>query len=270
MNAVQFGPLVLGIDRFAGLAAIAAFLLLAWIAACLRPQVAARLRAWSGPVLVVGLIAARLGHVLGNWAGFAADPLRMFAVWQGGFSAQAGLVAALAFTAFAAGRGRGFAGPAFGAMALSLVLWQGILAVAGPVVPLQALAGRLETLDGAGFDLAEHRGRPMVLNLWATWCAPCRREMPMLAEVAASTDGITFAFANQREPASRVALYLATEGITLPNVIFDTDGVLARHYSSIGLPATLFLGADGKLAALHIGETSRERVMAEIARLLAQ
>ena len=269
MSAIQLGPIVLGIDRAAALAGIAAFLLVAelWGRRMGGPA-GAMLRSWSGQAVLFGAIAARLGHVTAHWDSFAAEPWRILAIWQGGFSGQWAVGAVLIVTILAANRARPMLRPAMVALALGLVAWQGVLWQAGPVPRTPVTDQRFETLDGAGFALSDHAGRPIVLNLWATWCPPCRRELPMMGEVARATPEVTFAFASQREAPQQVAQYLVLERIDLPNVIFDIGGDLGRHYASLGLPTTLFIGADGELVALHVGEISRERLQAEVARLL--
>ncbi len=269
MSAVQLGPLVLAIDRAAALAGIAVFLLLSeMLGRRIGAAAGQALRSWSGQVVLFGLIAARLGHVAGHWESFAAEPWRILAIWQGGFSAQWAVGAVLIVTILAMNRARGMLRPGLVALVIGALVWQGVLWQAGPVPRTLVTDQRFETLDGEGFALSDHAGRPMVVNLWATWCPPCRRELPMMGEIARATPEVTFAFASQREAPSRVAEYLIFERIDLPNVMFDRNGDLGRHYASLGLPTTLFIGADGQLAALHVGEISRERLQAEIDALL--
>nr|WP_244510698.1 TlpA disulfide reductase family protein [Microvirga guangxiensis] len=81
------------------------------------------------------------------------------------------------------------------------------------------------------------------MNLWASWCPPCRREMPMMAEMAAARDDVTFLFVNQGERRTTIEGYLNKEKLTLPNVLLDARMDVPRHYSTPGLPVTLFIGA---------------------------
>jgi thiol-disulfide isomerase/thioredoxin len=229
------------------------------------------LRRWLMWAVIGGLAAGRAVHVIANWEGFAGEPLTALAFWQGGLSGKAAMVAVLVITAVALGRHKANFAPTVWAVMAGLAVGWGTALVGGAGGGLPDLAHRYQTLDGEGFDLASEfaAGRPVVLNLWATWCGPCRRELPLFQEVLQSHDDITFAFASQREPAQRVALYLATEGLRLPNVIFDTEGLLGRRYAGFGLPTTLFIAPNGKVQALHVGEISRARLEAEIARLKA-
>ncbi|WP_209425800.1 TlpA family protein disulfide reductase [Pararhodobacter sp. SW119] len=270
MSAVTIGPFVLGIDRAAALGGIAIFLLVAEVLGRRMGGAAgAALRSWAVQIVLFGGIAARLGHVATYWDAYADAPWRVLAIWQGGFSGQWAAGAVLLVTILAMNRARAMLKPGLLALVLGIVAWQGVLWQAGPLPRTLVSEQRFETLTGPDFALSDHAGRPIVLNLWATWCPPCRRELPMMAEVAAENAGITFAFASQREAPQRVAQYLVMERIDLPNVVLDLNGDLGRHYGSLGLPTTVFIGANGKLVSLHVGEIARERLEAEVARLLA-
>lgn len=233
------------------------------------PDRARALRRWLVAALIGGLVTGRAVHVIGNAGAFADRPLSALAFWQGGLSGQAAMVAVILVTAISLGRMRANFTPTIIAVIIGLIVSQGLAIISGPGSDQPDLNYRYETLDGQGFDLASHfaAGRPVVLNLWATWCGPCRRELPMFQEVLARHEDVTFAFASQSEPKDRVALYLVSEDIRLPNVIFDTKGQLGRRYASFGLPTTLFIRPDGVVQTLHVGEMSRDQLEAEIAAL---
>jgi hypothetical protein len=89
----------------------------------------------------------------------------------------------------------------------------------------------------------------------------------MLATVAAQRDDVVFVLASQGETAAHVSLYLTDNDILPEHVLIDTNGMLARHYGTVGLPVTLFIGTDGLLARTHVGEISREVLLSRIARL---
>jgi thiol-disulfide isomerase/thioredoxin len=99
-------------------------------------------------------------------------------------------------------------------------------------------------------------GKPLVLNLWASWCPPCRREMPVLAKAQAEHSDVTFVFANQGEGADAVKTYLAAQHLSLHNVVLDGTTVLACRTGSAGLPTTLFFNARGELVDRRMGELS--------------
>ena len=79
-------------------------------------------------------------------------------------------------------------------------------------------------------QLADYQGGPLVINLWATWCPPCRREMPVLENAQRMRPDVTFLFVNQAESMQSVSTYLATQGLNLDNVLFDASGRVARPW----------------------------------------
>lgn len=92
----------------------------------------------------------------------------------------------------------------------------------------------------------------------------------MMGEAAAARTDVTFVFVNQGEKRTTVEGYLDSEKLTLSKVLFDARMDLPRHYATPGLPVTLFIGADGKLRSIHVGEISREALTNAISRLLAE
>ena len=122
----------------------------------------------------------------------------------------------------------------------------------------------LRNAEGETVNLADYQGGPLVINLWATWCPPCRREMPVLEEAQKQRPDLTFLFVNQAESMQSVSTYLATQGLSLTNVLFDGSGRLGQAVGSMALPTTLFYSADGRLLASHLGELSE----ASLARAL--
>lgn len=268
MDAIRLGPLVFAIERFAAIAGVAAFLLAVWlIARRLAPGLRGRLDGWSWRVLLLGALAGRGVHVAAHWESFAPEPWRALAFWQGGFSVQAAVVVAGLVTALELGRGREMARPAGLALAAGLAVWGGTLLLKGPPQAPAPPAQVFTAIDGREISLVDRGGRPLVINLWATWCAPCRRELPMMADLAAQHPDIDVMFANQRERPQTVGLFLATEGLRLQIVVLDEAGVLGRHYAALGLPTTVFLDADGRLVEKHVGEISREAFTAALVRL---
>lgn len=254
MNAVSIGPLVLAADRASAVAGIMAFLV---VSGLIARKLDGSLAKWSSFALFAGLAAARAGHVAMHWDSFSLEPSRIFAVWQGGFYWPAGVAAAvillLPLVRGSVARAAGLA-----SLAVGLFVWHSAMLLTSGVEAIPLPEKPLQTLAGEGISLSAFGKQPMVINLWASWCPPCRREMPMMVETAKASKGITFVFANQGEDALRVRSYLAMEGIDPPNLLLDGLGVLGRHYKAVGMPATLFIGRDGTLVDAHIGEISRE------------
>ncbi len=222
---------------------------------------------WAAASVCLGALAGRAGHVVVNWDMYADSPIRILALWDGGISGQGVTGAVVLITAVAAGSRPGILRPALVAGVLGFVTWQGVtnLIFTPERTPISEM--QFEQLDGTPFDLARLQGRPVVLNLWATWCGPCRREMPMMAEIASEMSDVTFVFANQREAPERIAFYLATERLSLPNVILDPWGDLGRAHASLGLPATIFIAGDGAVTSVHVGEISERDLRSAIENL---
>lgn len=264
MNAVAIGPLMFAGDRLAAIFGIGAFMI---VSAILSTRFDPRIGRWSNQALIVGLIAARTGHVMEHLDNFLAEPWRILAVWQGGFSLLWGLVAALAITAFHVRSLR--MGVATGAaLAGSLFVWTIVDQIATASVGTPAPTQLMEQLDGPPMALTDTSGKPVVVNIWATWCPPCRREMPLLAKVAAARKDVSFYFVNQGESPETIKAYLASGHLALDHVLLDQAMSIPRHYGTPGIPVTLFIRTDGTLMTAHIGEISHETLTETITRLL--
>ncbi len=114
----------------------------------------------------------------------------------------------------------------------------------------------LETTDGQIIRLSELRGKTVVLNFLATWCPPCRAEMPTLERIAqeyADQDvillGINLTFLDK---ATELPAFLTKYGITFP-ILLDREGQVARLYEIRTLPTTFFIGPDGRIRDVVIG-----------------
>ncbi|MGL4199460.1 MAG: redoxin family protein, partial [Allorhizobium sp.] len=208
-------------------------------------------------------------HVLLHLDSFLGEPWRAFYVWQGGFSMIGGAIGVAITLTFLMRESRQTLPLAAVPLVSGVFVWFALTtlwqAAEGPAAPRFTLA----RLDGSqSIALAERNGRPAVVNLWATWCPPCRREMPLLAEVAAARTNIDFIFANQGEGPSVIQAYLDDADLELENILLDPAHSLSRHYRAPGMPVTLFLGADGQIITTHFGEISREALNAAIARMI--
>ena len=219
-------------------------------------------------MLFVGVVAARLGFVLEWLPQYLADPWSIIRIGDGGFSIWAGVLAGLGFGAWRARKGKPLRRPlTFGVMA-GLASW----AVLGGALALmqqstmKLSATELTTLDRATTSLSAMSGKPMVVNLWATWCPPCRREMPVLAEAQARRGDVTFTFVNQGEPELVIRDYLRGGALRLRNVLLDPFSSVSQEAGSRGLPTTLFFDADGRLVDTHMGELSAASLTQKLQR----
>jgi cytochrome c biogenesis protein CcmG/thiol:disulfide interchange protein DsbE len=112
------------------------------------------------------------------------------------------------------------------------------------------------TLDGAPFDLASYRGKPVVVNFWASWCTPCRDEFPMLKDQLATlgpTDGLVIVGVLYKDQADLAKPFVTDMGATWPTVA-DADGAIAAAYRVVAPPQTYFIDKDGVLRGIQIGQ----------------
>lgn len=212
-------------------------------------------RAWL--VIALMMLAARAAFVWRYRDVYMEEPLRILDMRDGGFRPAVGLAAGIAAAAWIAWRQAAHRTALLAALAAGCAIWgtgSALLSMARQGQPLPDTA--LATLDGGPVRLRSMLGKPVVLNLWATWCPPCRREMPVLASAQAAHPGVAFVFANQGETATAVRAYLARAGLRLDNVLLDGATALARETASPGLPTTLFFDARGRLVDRRMGELS--------------
>jgi len=115
--------------------------------------------------------------------------------------------------------------------------------------------------------LADFRGRPVVLNFWASWCVPCRREMPAFEAVArASRDRVAFVGVNHQDSRDDALRFLRETGVSYRSG-FDPAGDVARRYGLYGMPTTVFISADGRIIATRTGEISRTELTNRVREL---
>lgn len=113
---------------------------------------------------------------------------------------------------------------------------------------------QLEYGDGRTASLSNWRGQPVVLNFWATWCAPCRAEMPELVEAYQQhqEDGLVVVGVNAFETIEQAAPFLQEFGMSFP-VAMDSRGELQQLYQVRGLPTTLFIDREGRVVSRWSG-----------------
>src|SRR5699024_6925659 len=127
----------------------------------------------------------------------------------------------------------------------------------------------LRRLDGSTTTLRAWRGKPMVINLWATWCGPCRREMPMLVQASRERDDVRFVFVDQGESADAVRAFLQHENLDPAHVLIDSASELAHAYHAPGYPTTLFVDASGRLRDMRVGPLSRASLAVHLERIVS-
>jgi len=124
---------------------------------------------------------------------------------------------------------------------------------AAPVVGAHAPDFVAETLSGDEVHLRNLRGKPVVLNFWATWCPPCRAEMPLLQQYYAKHSGeYAMVAVNDAEPPEQVKGFIEQQGFTFI-VALDPKQAIVGKYRIQGFPTTFFIDADGVIRYMHVG-----------------
>lgn len=185
-----------------------------------------------------------------------------------------GAAAALLSAAVLALAGCGGGGAADAAAQQGYVAGDGATTVVAPADRRSAPDLRGTTLDGEEFDLAALRGSVVVLNVWASWCPPCRAEAPMLQVLADGLrpEGVAFVGVDTRDGDGTAArAFVENVGLSYPNVV-DPDGVLLLAFRDTlppqAVPSTLVIDRQGRIAARVIGPTTEPRLRALITTVL--
>ena len=141
-----------------------------------------------------------------------------------------------------------------------------------PALPLKGNIApdfSLPSLDGKNVQLSDFAGQVVVVNLWATWCPPCRAEMPMLNVYyeAFRDEGVTILAVNSEEDAPTVKQFMQTHGFSMP-VLLDSQSDVFALYQATGLPTTVVIDREGRIQHVHTGEITAKQLDAAIRPLL--
>jgi thiol-disulfide isomerase/thioredoxin len=265
-RALQIGPLSL---PYSVLLTVVAIALGGFVARRLARAAGAEVEPTLTHMLLVGLITARLAFVW-QWREQYFDfPLGILDIRDGGWEPVAGVVAALLFGLLHTRRRADLRKPVLAAAFTTGVVLSlsglATLLVASSAVPLPPLV--FSSLDGRSVSLADFAGKPTVVNLWATWCPPCRREMPALQQAQAANPDVNIVFVNQGEASLTIATFLDRHGLELRNVLVDPHSRAGAALGHRALPTTLFFDANGRLADTRIGELSHATLNQRLSNL---
>ncbi|NWO05953.1 MAG: TlpA family protein disulfide reductase [Alteromonadaceae bacterium] len=266
MLSVGVGPLSLSVEHVLLMIAFAVALVAGAIAGRKRKiPVAGSL----ADIFLVAMVFARIGFVVQYFEQYRGDWLGMIDIRDGGFDMITGVIAALVFTGVLMWRRSQVRKPLTTALVAGAITWG--FTFGGISLINQQTSGlpdvQVATLDGQPASLAAIAdGKPVVVNLWATWCPPCIREMPVLEEAQARYPNVRFVFANQGEHPETIEQFLKEQSLNLNNVLTDQQGSFGRVVGSHGLPTTLFYNAQGKLVDSHMGELSNASLARNLER----
>ena len=139
--------------------------------------------------------------------------------------------------------------------------------------PAPALS--LKTIDGKPADLAAMKGKVVLVDLWATWCPPCRKSLPHVQEMsqdkALAAKGLVVWAVNAAEAPDKVTAFLVKNGYTF-TVPMDAGGAAMQAFNVSGIPTTVIIGRDGKVAKTFVGygPNSPAEIKAAVEKALAE
>lgn len=125
----------------------------------------------------------------------------------------------------------------------------------------------MSSLDGETYSLSAQRGEWVVVNFWATWCGPCREEMPILQAIHEQFEMVTVLGINQRESVDEVRIFVDEFGISFPVLLNPGDQTLI-DYNVMGLPQTVVVNPDGVIVHRQFGPVELDTFSALIADLI--
>lgn len=222
-----------------------------------RAELAPGPHGWA--LALATLLAARLAFVAQYWSEYADAPWSALDIRDGGWAPWWGLlVAAVYVLALWLRRSRWRRPVALGAGTGAGLWLVGTLALqlAQPAAPAQLPAWQGVALDARTVHLPALQGQPVVVNLWASWCPPCRREMPVLLRARAAHPEVRFLWINQGEAPETVVRFASAQQLPAADVVLDQNSQLGNMLGQRALPTTLFFDASGQLAAVRSGELS--------------
>lgn len=269
MSGVSLGPWALPVTVVALLlAVVAAETMAAFLRHCGYADAGIGVRV----ALLAALVGARAVFVTQYWAVYRLHPWRMLDIRDLGFSWIGGVIALAIVVALLAWRRRAWRLALPLSAAVGMAVW-GLVGVtafqlqAGSHPPLPQVT--LHTTDGQDVSLASLSGKPLVINLWATWCPPCRQELPVLVQAQRAQPDVRFVFADQGEGAAQVRRFLRSEGLAPHDILMDGTSQLAGYYRAPGFPTTVFVAADGRMREIHLGALSAATLQEHLRRLIS-
>lgn len=254
-NAIQLGPLLLPFTLLLVFASAGSTLALGKL---LSKDASAEVEKALWHALLVGVLVARLAFVFEYRTLYWASPLSILDVRDGGWNDAMGLAGAWLYALYRERRTPAIRRP----LRWALVVGSGVFVIGTAALAMHGSSGQklpalsFTSVEGNDVRLNGFEGKPIVVNLWATWCAPCVREMPMLLQAQREYPDVNFVFLNQGEERLQVARWLERQQLPLQNVLLDPQRQASAAFQQKGYPTTLFFDAQGKLVSTRVGELS--------------
>jgi len=112
----------------------------------------------------------------------------------------------------------------------------------------------LKSMSGKNLKLSEYRGQVVMINFWASWCAPCRQEMPLLEDLYKKYKGLGFTLlgVNVEQDSSKASTLLRSIKVSFP-ILFDNKNTVSKMYKVLAMPTTIIIDRDGNMRYLHKG-----------------
>ena len=240
--------------------------------------------AWSG------VLGARLGFVIVNWSAYRASPWTALYFWQPGYLYLGGLICGsggalwLGMKYFSANPRAIFTVLGSSYLVAAMLYFAAIQSLdffRQPGVPGPGNVApdfKLHNLSGATVQLSDLAGRGIVLNFWATWCPPCRREMPLLDDIheTFSAKGLSIVGVAINEAPDQVRVFAESMNVSYPiwvDAYQTTEGLdrtqeIFSRFGGIGLPTTVFIDRSGAIRKVYVGELSRGFLQNQIDKIL--
>ncbi|MGI9572744.1 prolipoprotein diacylglyceryl transferase family protein [Alloalcanivorax xenomutans] len=255
MTTFTLGPLALSWMAMPWLA----LLLSAWLTTVWRRRSG---RADAEPLLwwllTGALVGARLAFVGRYWDQYGLS-WALIDIRDGGWWWPGGVAGAVVGAALGWPRHRQAGGELLRTLAVGAVVAVPVLATVMAFSGVRPMAPdvALQDLQGRPAGLLDDGPSPLtVVNLWATWCPPCRREMPVLQRGQQHYPEVDFVYVNQGESSARIRSYLTDQSLRLQRVLADPHSDLLRALGSSALPTTVLIDARGRLVGSHVGPLS--------------
>jgi peroxiredoxin len=139
-------------------------------------------------------------------------------------------------------------------LAIAAVVVMATSAVSAGLKPSSAPDFTLKSYTGENLRLSEYRGDVVLINFWASWCGPCRQEMPALSELHDKYHalGFTVLGVNVESDSGKARKLLQELPVSFP-VVFDDDSVVSKQYDVVAMPSTVLVDRDGNMRYLHKG-----------------